>query len=357
MAFLFRRAHVEDAEVVLGIIQAAFAEYQDTVPVPPGALSDTLDDVRKVVAEGRTLLAFSGFPPGHEFIGSFADSIATLFATPVGTVRYEVRPDYLYVGRLAVLPEYRGRGIGAVLMRHIEELAPSLGRTRLRLGSRCRANLAFYERLGYRAVEREPHPHGPDINVWFEKELEGVSTPSMLVQEVMAKVEPLMGKALDQVRYWCLGSDMSGKSLDAPFPYIGGEVELYFPHAGSLFISWQSNRGWGGAYSVGVSNDSHFLPGSLELFDANSTSTWKPLIGSNLTAVDVLGWDSVPYILKLVFPVGIVYVGSGMQHGFGDGDDTLICSEDAWQVAEVGEPQVLAYVAESGYGSEGRSLS
>ncbi len=362
MALLFRRAHAEDAEVVLGIIQAAFAEYLGTVPVPPGALSDTLDDVRKVIAEGRTWLVFRGSFDHAEFKGSFADSLDAMkdaFSTAVGTVRYEVRPDHLYVGRLAVLPEYRGRGIGAALMRHIEELAPPLGRTRLRLGTResMPSNLSFYERLGYRAVERESHPRGPDVNVWFEKELEGVSAPSMLVQEITAKVEPLMGKALDQVRYWCLGSDMPGKSLDAPFPYIGGEVELCFRGAGSLFISWQSNRGWGGAYSVGASGESHFLPGSLEMFDANGTSMWKPLIGSNLTAVDILGWDSVPYMLKLVFPVGTVYAGSGMQHGFGDGDDTLICSEDAWQGINTEEPQVLAHLAESGYESEGRSLS
>ncbi len=94
-------------------------------------------------------------------------------AQAVGSVRYEVRPDCLYVGRLAVLPSHRGRGVGAALMQFAESLAPGFERSKVYLGTRASmpGNIAFYERLGYRIVKREPHPRGPDINVWFEKEL------------------------------------------------------------------------------------------------------------------------------------------------------------------------------------------
>jgi ribosomal protein S18 acetylase RimI-like enzyme len=149
-----RYATEEDAGAVFALIQEAFAEYTGTIPVPPGALGDTLEETRRALGDGQTLLALDG--------GKVA-----------GTARYELRDGYLYVGRVAVHPAFRRRGVGVELMRYIEKIAPGLGRTRLRLGTRqsMPGNIAFYEGLGYRIVEREQHPRGPDINVWFEKEL------------------------------------------------------------------------------------------------------------------------------------------------------------------------------------------
>ena len=143
-----------DAPLVHAIIQAAFAEYIGAIPVPPGAMNETLPEVEQAISEGRVLLAW------HD-------------TEAVGTARYELRPDYLYVGRVAVLPTHRRRGIGKALMAHVEQMAPTLGRTRVRLGTRqsMPANLAFYEQLGYNVVGTEPHSKGLDTNVWLEKEL------------------------------------------------------------------------------------------------------------------------------------------------------------------------------------------
>ena len=52
------------------------------------------------------------------------------------------------VGRVAVLREYRGKGIGALLMRRIEHDAHTSGYTELILEAQCHA-LPFYEKLGY----------------------------------------------------------------------------------------------------------------------------------------------------------------------------------------------------------------
>lgn len=154
MSYDIRYATPEDAPLLHSIIQAAFAEYRGTIPVPPGALGETLEEVEKAIAKGTALLAYDG-------------------DVAVGTARYEVRPDCLYVGRLAVLPSHRGRGVGAELMLFVEGLAPGFERDRIYLGTRTSmpSNIAFYERLGYRIVKSEPHPRGPDVNVWFEKEL------------------------------------------------------------------------------------------------------------------------------------------------------------------------------------------
>ena len=52
------------------------------------------------------------------------------------------------VGRVAVRQAYRGRGIGALLMRFAEDVAKERGMNFLELGAQCYA-LPFYEKLGY----------------------------------------------------------------------------------------------------------------------------------------------------------------------------------------------------------------
>jgi ribosomal protein S18 acetylase RimI-like enzyme len=153
MPFTIRPATEEDAYAVHTIIQAAFEEYR-FLPVPPGALSDTLDLVRKRMGDGQTVLALDA-------------------GRPVGTARYEPQEGHMYVGRVAVLPEYRRLGVATALMHHVEEIARQEGFTRVRLGTRqsMPSNLAFYEHLGYEVVQREEHPRGPDVIVWLEKEL------------------------------------------------------------------------------------------------------------------------------------------------------------------------------------------
>jgi predicted N-acetyltransferase YhbS len=147
-----RQAKLDDAEAVRRVVQEAFGEYREVVPVSLGALDETIEDVRLAVSTGRVLVAVDG-------------------AEVVGTVRYELKPDALYVGRLAVMPSYQGRGVGAALMAYVEKLAHTLGRTRIELATRqsVPSNVLFYEHLGYTMVERVQHPRGPDVVVWFEK--------------------------------------------------------------------------------------------------------------------------------------------------------------------------------------------
>ena len=149
-----RPASPGDAAMLHNLILAAFAEYEGVLVVRPQALGETLEEVEQAIKEGGVLLAWDG----DEALGS---------------VRYELRPDSMYVGRLAVAPAHRSRGIGAVLMRYIEQLAPTMGRSRIELATRqsMPGNLAFYRRIGYRVARREAHTRGPDTVVWFEKEL------------------------------------------------------------------------------------------------------------------------------------------------------------------------------------------
>jgi GNAT superfamily N-acetyltransferase len=154
MTLKIRPAIIPEAIIVQAIIQASFAEYEGVVPVPTSAGSETVAEAEADIAEGRVFLAM-------------ADEEA------VGTVRYRLYPDYLYVGRLAVLPDYRGKGAGLALMQFLERLALTLERNSLKLGTRgsMPGNLAFYQKLGYEIAKTEPHPKGPDTIVWFVKQL------------------------------------------------------------------------------------------------------------------------------------------------------------------------------------------
>ena len=59
-----------------------------------------------------------------------------------------------HVGRVAVLPEWRGKHIGALLMKEMEDKAIALGCERIRLGAQCRAS-GFYQKQGYQSFGEE----------------------------------------------------------------------------------------------------------------------------------------------------------------------------------------------------------
>ncbi|MFI9718747.1 GNAT family N-acetyltransferase [Streptomyces sp. NPDC052396] len=83
---------------------------------------------------------------------------------PVGTVRflygaparrgYGVDETTAVLGRLATVRAVRGTGLGAALVRAVEDEARRLGLTRIHLDAQTHA-LGFYERLGYTAYGPE----------------------------------------------------------------------------------------------------------------------------------------------------------------------------------------------------------
>lgn len=85
-----------------------------------------------------------GLDPACQHLLALVDDV------PAGTARIYLAGSTAKIGRVCVLSDHRGAGIGAALIRKALEL--SKGRaTQARLGAQTYA-LAFYERLGFAAV-------------------------------------------------------------------------------------------------------------------------------------------------------------------------------------------------------------
>lgn len=72
---------------------------------------------------------------------------------PVATCRfYEIGADSVILGRVVVLPEYRGRELGRMVVAEAERWIGELGFREVVIDSRLVA-VPFYEKLGYVAVD------------------------------------------------------------------------------------------------------------------------------------------------------------------------------------------------------------
>jgi predicted N-acetyltransferase YhbS len=137
---LVRQASELEVASLRSIIQQAFEEYCGKLDPPSGAHREDEAKLRKKMAHGGAL-------------------IAEMQSQPVACVLYEVEMDYVYLGRLAVLPAFRRRGIAQMLVNAVEERALSLNQPRVLLAVRIQLphNRAFFERLGYRLVSTGKH--------------------------------------------------------------------------------------------------------------------------------------------------------------------------------------------------------
>ena len=72
---------------------------------------------------------------------------------PVATCRfYAAEPGRAVLGRVVVLPEYRGHGLGQMVVEEAERWLRELGFREVAIDSRIVA-IAFYEKLGYAPVD------------------------------------------------------------------------------------------------------------------------------------------------------------------------------------------------------------
>jgi GNAT superfamily N-acetyltransferase len=132
------RAGVDDAGEILTVQRAAYvteAQLHGDPFLPPPI--ESLVQIRKLFAESLVLKA-------------------TVGPRLAGSVRGRFNERTCLVGRLVVVPDLQGRGIGAALMRALEaEAAGRADSCVLFTGHLSEGNLRLYRRLGYAETNRE----------------------------------------------------------------------------------------------------------------------------------------------------------------------------------------------------------
>ena len=121
---------------------------------PSGVFEESIEQVRQAVADGGAVIVY-------------------LDGEPAGCGRFEFAPDrsFIEVGRLSVLPAYRGRGLATRMLGWFEARAAELGVPEVVLGVRLNLprNIALYERAGYAVYDYEERPGYGRISVWMRK--------------------------------------------------------------------------------------------------------------------------------------------------------------------------------------------
>jgi predicted N-acetyltransferase YhbS len=139
--FTIRNYREADIPAILAVIKEAFREYQGKLIPPSSAERKTIEIVRAELAEATALVA--------EVDGQIG-----------GCVFYRPQAGAIYLDRLAVLPQYRRRGMATALLARVEAKARDLGFASLTLSVRLalEGQQRFYERLGFVAAGQDSHP-------------------------------------------------------------------------------------------------------------------------------------------------------------------------------------------------------
>jgi ribosomal protein S18 acetylase RimI-like enzyme len=136
-AVVIGRAGVDDIPAILELQKLAYrseARLYDDWSLPP--LTQTLESLRAELMSSTALTAKVG-------------------ARLVGSVRARIDDGICRIGRLIVHPESQRRGLGALLMEHIEREFGDSRKFELFTGSRSAGNIRLYERLGYKRTREE----------------------------------------------------------------------------------------------------------------------------------------------------------------------------------------------------------
>ncbi len=135
-----KKASIDDLEEILQLQKQAYlseAELYDDYNIKP--LLQTLDDIKQNFLK-------------QIFLKAAIENKTTI----VGSVRAYQLKDTVFIGRLAVRPDYQNKGIGAKLMISIEEIFESAKRFELFTGHKSIKNIYLYQKLGYKEFKRMP---------------------------------------------------------------------------------------------------------------------------------------------------------------------------------------------------------
>lgn len=134
---LIRRAEIGEVEQVRSIIKEAYSSVKSKLSREPGALSEGLGKIARQIQMGNVYVAVIG------------NQI-------VGTMRCVLQGQNGVISRVAVRKDFRNRRIGTVLIEYAENLLEHMNAQLIEIEvyGAIEEQKSFYERLGYKEVER-----------------------------------------------------------------------------------------------------------------------------------------------------------------------------------------------------------
>jgi ribosomal protein S18 acetylase RimI-like enzyme len=138
-----RCAKPQDVGMIRDIVRAAYAKWVSVIGREP--LPMQADYERAVRKHQIDILCIGG--------------------RMLGLVETMLRSDHLWIENVAVRPDCQGKGLGRQLLAHAERRAAEAGLAEIRLQTNAafEANVALYERAGYRVDKREPFMGGTTV--------------------------------------------------------------------------------------------------------------------------------------------------------------------------------------------------
>lgn len=134
---IIEKAEMKDLDEILILQKLAYqseAELCNDYSIPP--LTQTLESIKEDFSKMTILKAVEE-------------------GKIIGSVRAFEENEACHIGRLIVHPACQNRGIGKMLMQHIEGCFPSCRMFSLFTGKKSLKNSGFYGKLGYRSVKEE----------------------------------------------------------------------------------------------------------------------------------------------------------------------------------------------------------
>ncbi|MDW6026043.1 GNAT family N-acetyltransferase [Mesorhizobium sp. BAC0120] len=138
---------------LLSMIRASFA-YMDGVIDPPSSVHRLTPAVLRAKAQAETcFLATADRPPARGEILAIAQSM-------VGCAFLAEKEDHFYLGKLAVLPAYQGKGVGRQLLMAAQNHAIHAGKPVIELQTRVEltGNHRKFASFGFVETDRTAHP-------------------------------------------------------------------------------------------------------------------------------------------------------------------------------------------------------
>lgn len=149
MSIEIREAEIEEIDIVFRTMQESFMEYSGKLNPPSGALSETTEHILNTFKQGGGAV------------------IAWNEITAVGSARYRFIDNYIYIGRVSVLQEFRGRGICKSILKFVENKAKARGiyESRVEVRLSIPENIEMYKKLKYEVIEQKFYPERTDS--WY----------------------------------------------------------------------------------------------------------------------------------------------------------------------------------------------